>query len=36
MKTPWEIEMIPRKDKWEVKMTASTGGGNYILPVASS
>lgn len=36
MKTPWEIEMIPRKDKWEVKMTASAGGRNYILPVASS
>ena len=36
MKTPWEIEIMPRKDKWEVKMTASTGGGNYILPVASS
>ena len=36
MKTPWEIEMVPHKDKWEVKMTASAGGGNYILPVASS
>lgn len=36
MKTPWEIEMMPRKDKWEVKMTAPTGGnGNYILPIAS-
>ena len=36
MKTPWEIEIMPRKDKWEVKMSASAGGGNYILPVASS
>ena len=35
MKTPWEIEMIPRKDKWEVKMAASAGG-RYVLPVASS
>ena len=32
MKTPWEIEMIPRKDKWEVKVA----GINYVLPMASS